>query len=1374
MVNILKRKHEDKDLDNLLTISRREQIYRSLSQDRVSHWKSTLFEVFIWLDSTNGRLSKTSKLESFLNYSALIIRKFQLLSLILLDYDLSASATLLSIFNMSMIGIRFDALATKLNGQTIYLVALLSNVYLWGFFVLLLYCQFYFKKNIQRKVVIVCAQITGWLCEYILLIPYIYTTTLYIKYSLISYKSVTEYGDMSSDDLDWFFILPLIFGAVIFQFLLYFRLIYSCHPTYSIKHKRSRMYSFATLKDIFVQEIIIVLSLFRFKFYFEMICSILCLYMISQYAIYFPFVTVIDNVFEASTFVLLIFGMISYIIADSLNALYTKTLFIILVFPFIIFLFYYAMNWFFNKVNNCPLKDPYSAELEIRKIINKRINSFGNDAIEDIKSIFTEITKKFLSFKLIFIWECIFTLHFRHNKSLALLKLSKINLSCPEHLKIYYSKDRQISRYYSCPNLECEFLFYFYYKKLINEEKSEDLALLRYLKDISELKDLDLDVFLELWNIYQKLSSISKHPANEINKACERLIDSKQKLESRAEKLIKKYQTDSDLLEIYGSYMSEFLKEERGDIILAKSRALKEYNDIAMEKIMGFKFEKGASIMVVSGMFGSIGDILYLNNEILHLLELECIDDYIGTSFIQFIPAPFDIMHNDILRKFLIFGDKIELYRPHQFLITSQGHCVEVSMHFRLVFYKQIPYFIADFNPRGHRKNLILHSPDGYIYAVSKEIQKYIGNREGTIFEILKNFIYYYEKYEIGECFEYNEEFSWTMMRFRLTIDGYALEVLYIADSNEAITPLDESPKLKYQNKSYNETTHLAEFSIENEEISLKNHIVSSNAENSTVASKKRIQIRTESANKRILAMCKVLNMNIRIALAILFAVTFTTIFLENNFVSSLKLYDMLNQMALMRYLGNSVLVNIRSLDLLSQGFETSSSEAYYRNLAKVNSNTLQENLMLVNDKLTSYSFFHDVFYTKVSLSEKIDNSIRITDENLFHCIQRYVSHVNAIVNTKLEDFHTIPSDFYFVYYNFPTIILHALNDSVYTTSTDFKEHVEDTFRFLKLFKIAFFIPPIIIIILSLPSIIVLEKINKTNWHSLSHLNADKRSTIRYKLIDRLHNLHGIDVNNIKLKSSGKENYSPIWKSFIIKILSLQVISIIYYFAVSYGFEADLSETFIYESKYIFNHGLRRMLSANSYFWAREKFLDSVNSSFINWLDNNKLATPSFSVKLESVTDEYEFLIQTLSYGKYAKFYNDDMIELEFGNPCKIIGESITNCDSSYISAGTVPAMKIYLEDLRGSSIYSQSNWKNIKKLEVYSSLIVKSAQYMMFNYLNATESNIENTIANLTIATVFYFISIVFASIILMLGAVNKIKKELIGKIEILKFFRN
>ncbi|CAG9327281.1 unnamed protein product [Blepharisma stoltei] len=1374
MESILEKDEEKRDLDNLIAITRREQLYHSLAHDRGHRWKTTLFDVFIRLESIDGK-RKTNKYQVFLNYLGLIVRKFQLLSMVIFDYNLDPSVSLIGIFNSLMGGLRFDALSIKLNFEIGYLIILLSSVYLWALSFVLLYIQLYFKKKFLRKLIIICVGTFGWLCEYMLFIPYIYTTLLYLKYSLNSNENVTEYGDISTNRLHTYLAWPLVFGAAIFQLILYFRTICSCNPAYSLKNKRNRMYSLTTLKDFFAQEFIVILSFQGSTYYFELVSVVSSLYIISQYSLYFPFVTIFDNVFEAGTWLILIFGVISHIVAYDIGALSAKVLLMIFVFPLAMLLFYYFMQWYFNNINHSTQEDPYTVELKIRRLINgKRAQNFNNDLLEKVKKIYTEATKKFLSFKLLFIWECLFTLHYRNNKSLALLKLSKINFSCSKHLKIWYDQDRQISKYFSFPNLEAEFLFYFYYKKLINEEKSEDLILLRYLKDMNEFKNKDLEVTSELWNVCKMISNMSKFHVKVFNRACKKLINAKRIFEIKAEKMIKKYQSDCDLLSIYGSYMAEFLEENEGNLFLARSQALKESNDGGIEKLTGFKYQKGSAIMVVSGMFGSIGDILYLNNDILDLLKIECIDNYIGTSFIQFMPAPFDVMHNDILRRYLIFGDKIDLFRPHMFLITTKGHCVEVSMHFRLVFYKQIPYFIADFNSRGHRKNLILHSPDGYIYAVSKDIQSFIGSRKGTIFEVIKNYIYYYEDNEVGKCFEYNENFYCTMMRFSLSIDGFVLEVLYIADSIEAITPLDSSPITKTRTASFNEFgAYKTDVSMEPDENYLKNTMGSNHTYASSILSKIQGKREIEKANLKILKLCSALNMNIRIAIFVLFIITFITIILDTALISNLKMTSMLEDLAFMRYLGNSMLLNIRSLDLISQEHEPAFFEEYYRNSIKENSETLENSIILINDDISSYNFLHNIFSNHfVSISEKIEgNFIRTTNENLFHSLQAYISHANVIANTNIKDFHTIQNDLYYVYYNFPTGIIRTLNESVHTISIDYQDHVENTFLFLEIFKVTFFVPPIIMIILSIPSVIILEKANKTNWHNLSHLNIERQQYLRDKLMDRLRDLHGIEVEHIEPRLGKTEMYSSVWKKFIIKIFLLQIISIIYYCAALYGFQVELSEIFVSQSKYIFSQDLTSMLSENSYFWARERYLDGLNESFIGSIDN-KSPFPSLEVQLEKLIEEYEYFENLITYKDFKRFYNDDMINLEVGNPCDKLEDSLSNCKYSYLGVGVTAAVKMYLEELRDFSVFQRSNWENIIRLEKYTNLIIESTIAMMHVYNDSMDQKINENIIRLMVTTLMYFICLVIVSIILVFGAVNKIKRELIGKIDILKYF--
>lgn len=355
------------------------------------------------------------------------------------------------------------------------------------------------------------------------------------------------------------------------------------------------------------------------------------------------------------------------------------------------------------------------------------------------------------------------------------------------------------------------------------------------------------------------------HQSSDINKVCNKLLEVKRNYEKKAIYLMKKYQSDADILYIYGSYMADFLEQEEGNLFLQRSELLKESKESVIEKLTGFRYQKGASIMVVSGMYETIGNILYLNAEITELLKIENLSDFIGSSFIQFIPAPFDVIHNDVLRRYLIFGEKIELYRPHMFLIATDGSCVEVSMHFRLVFYKQMPYFIADFNPRNQHKNLILHSSEGMIYAASKNIKSLISSRQGTLFDVIPNLDTYFDKYDIGKPFEYNEDFFCSMMRFQLSIDGLALEVLYIADNFDALSPVIEDPEPSFIRKprkragSSNEINDRTDISMEPDMTIVKN-IVSTENYTSSILSKVKPQQRVKKTTENISKLCSTLN----------------------------------------------------------------------------------------------------------------------------------------------------------------------------------------------------------------------------------------------------------------------------------------------------------------------------------------------------------------------------------------------------------------------------------------------------------------------------------------------------------------------------------
>ncbi|CAG9335924.1 unnamed protein product [Blepharisma stoltei] len=1357
-------------------ICQRNDLYKRLEAERESHYKTVLFETFIKLENSDNK-TKASKEYLILNYTALFIRKFQLLSIVLMSFETSANITLESSLNGLLKLVRIDILCIDFNAESEFLFILLASI--WGLFISfsLIYFQIYNKKSIMLKPFIFVAKLLGWAIDNIFFIPYLYSVGIYTKYTFFSKSmEVKEYDNTSSSSYSTYWAIPLILGIPIILLASFFRTIYYCNPFYTVKIKRNRMHSSVALKDIYFQVILVFLSFYDTDLFFNILCVMISLFMIFQYFIYMPFVAIFDNVFDISTWTMILFGVISHQLSIHTSAKSVRALIMIFIYPCSWIIIYYFMSWCFDHAINASNKDPYGIELKIRNILFKSdFKFYGNSDIQ-IKAIFKEATKKFLSFKMLFVWEGLFYLRYERNKSLGLLKLSKINFSCQKHLRLWHKIHRNITKFYSYPNIEAEYLYYYYYNKLINEEYEEDLILIRYIRDINQLNAKDLEVACDLWELYTKLSNVSDYSPSSISKSCSILAETKRKYEEKAEKMMRRHHSDPIVLEIYGSYKADFLENIHGKMLLQRSRSLKSTKNTGVDRSPGLKHQ-GNAVMVVSGMFGSIGDILYLNDEILRLLSIDSIDEYLGTSFTQFIPAPFDVMHNDILRRGLIFGERVEVHRPNLFLITTRGHCVEVTMHFRLSFFKQVPYFIADFNEKGHNSNLILHSPEGYIYAASQNINQLIGDRKGTIFEVLNNIAYYFEKYEPGTSFEYHEDFSCFMLRTKLEIDGSPLEALYLANDADYFTSINahESSPAKENDELFSKDIDKTEITAVPVELNLKSGVVSSYT--STMFSKmhknKKIE-EVESDSKKIIKFCKSMSMKIRVSIIFLLGIIISTLLAEKYLIKELSLSIFINNFATMRFLGVGILFDSRSLDLLSKDYNLSYTETAYRNSLQSNIINLENALNSVSSDISSYSYLTNVFIeNEIVVTEQISNGIfRVNKVNLFQALQKIVQEGSKIYNTELSKFSDVYDSFYYIYWNFPAETFRCLNESLYSTINEMQGNTLSVLDFLKNFKLLVFIPALLIIALSIPDIANLEKYNKKNWSRLSSLNIERQIALRDKLIERLCEFHGIIVEEIEPKYTSKKFYSFIWKSFIFKILLLELASILYYFISIYVLQSQISDALISQTDYRFHSGLRRSLTKTTYFWAREQFLDKNNASFITNILHDGSFFPSIPHKLQNLIDDYDYCQELINYGSLKKYYNDEMVSLMVGNPCTQLNNTISKCKTSYISMGIVPSIKLYINEIKRVQSYNRNDWKEIIKLEQYSKLICSSVGSMVNIFMNTTDSHIDDNLNNLIITTLFYFLLMLIIAALIVFTAVNRMKNDLIDKIEILKYF--
>lgn len=147
------------------------------------------------------------------------------------------------------------------------------------------------------------------------------------------------------------------------------------------------------------------------------------------------------------------------------------------------------------------------------------------------------------------------------------------------------------------------------------------------------------------------------------------------------------------------------------------------------------------------------------------------------------------------------------------------------------------------------------------------------------------------------------------------------------------------------------------------------------------------------------------------------------------------------------------------------------------------------------------------------------------------------------------------------------------------------------------------------------------------------------------------------------------------------------MISVGYFFVACHVFQAELTSILDSQADFIFTGGLRRMISVNSFFWSREAYLNDVDDSLVSFLHND-FPFPDPSLKLEAVLKDYGDINHYLKFGEGKKFYDDRMVEIEMGSPCKHINAEISNCSSTKIRMGISSGIFNYIEEMRSVVLY--------------------------------------------------------------------------------------
>ncbi|CAG9317075.1 unnamed protein product [Blepharisma stoltei] len=124
---------------------------------------------------------------------------------------------------------------------------------------------------------------------------------------------------------------------------------------------------------------------------------------------------------------------------------------------------------------------------------------------------------------------------------------------------------------------------------------------------------------------------------------------------------------------------------------------------------------------------------MYINEKASRLLK-SSVGNIIGSSFLNFIPHPFDTCHLAAVKDFVFDSDTIELpSHSHLFFQDIHGYLIECNFLIKLTAFHNFAYFLVTFEQRKEAREIAIISDDAFIMGHSELFPFYINSESKNL-----------------------------------------------------------------------------------------------------------------------------------------------------------------------------------------------------------------------------------------------------------------------------------------------------------------------------------------------------------------------------------------------------------------------------------------------------------------------------------------------------------------------------------------------------------------------------------------------------------------------------------------------------------------
>lgn len=832
--------------------------------------------------------------------------------------------------------------------------------------------------------------------------------------------------------------------------------------------------------------------------------------------------------------------------------------------------------------------------------------------------------------------------------------------------------------------------------------------------------------------------------------------------------LVQQYPNSSSLITVYASFLETILNESQKSNEMLKIKHSIDFKNESQKFRSISYFDENNGLLIISGSSENFAIITYANEKVSGILG-QSRHTIIGTSISSLVPYPFNINHDNHMKRFLLNCTNPEIKLPLSlFLQNDNGFLIECLIQIKCTALDGDPFFIVLLRKQSlHREiavlkenGLILNHSKRFSFALGCEslslkeehIDNYLENLSFMSMQL--NYIYFIK----------NADKTIAVVKSYRVIKNKRFNVLYlILDPNEIIA---------WQKGLYaNESEYSIEQTLEVQNINVKET-------KSVVISGETNLVENEIVNKHEEAMEKKLpkpepsqnNMHIYNPLKSLAS---TSTLNQNNFSVNPKFLQALGLIKKLKYILVLIVITVVTLQtascfLIAQNYkienidEISNVAELAANLADIAvvvrglqlgnkdyySISDQNRLSSLLDELKIWkSNFRDVYKKTECDASSIFPKILEFDPSSQKTKKNEISNILNSIMLNIEKLLIKENELAFEYSIINSIIVYKQLHESYHLLKDCKEQSvleQVSGSYLLCASCIFSVISVFIIACAW---FMLKKIYGTIWNMFCNLATKNLAILTERVTSRLVDVHS-SVDNKVAEASEYENkkktsnYSSFLKYFNRIIIYVLVLTS-FYLIILLSFIPSFTTITNIQPQALTSSYDARVYSLSLNFWEREKVL---NTEF----DNNYVDKNFF----ESIDEEIEESRQELK-GCQEFFVKQEFLNLiEKSSTYQMIYSEDKILDGEYDMLNSII---LYSYDIgQGTDQVILENYVN--QMITFSDL--------MKNLLSSIKSDVNNyylvKYQHLLIFTLIYLFGEIFMFIYMFLGLLHTEEKKI------------